>query len=295
MTGIPKSKRTGGPRTKTGIAKTSRNAIKSGVYSSLVVLPGESEDEFRKLELQFQADFQVKGVVEAAMVHELSVLAWKKMRLERLERQHFMNELARDPAGFEFASVGFVYPETAEDYLTDPEEMEGFDVEEYRSVYAHLDQLLKDQITPKLLLAFKKAHPGFFDDLVDDADRMGFGRLSLDEMCAAVCELKDQRMPLMRYLIGELWGSVRPIVWLMNHEAEILAAKEKIRDKRLLKLMQQEGVNRVHEDLARSFSRTLGELRKQQAWRRKFQVVDVTPTPDSQIDTHPLNHTLTAS
>lgn len=37
---LPKRKRSGGPRTESGKQAVSKNALKTGSYSSLVVLPG---------------------------------------------------------------------------------------------------------------------------------------------------------------------------------------------------------------------------------------------------------------
>lgn len=51
------SNRTGGPKTQEGKLSVSRNAIKTGAYSSLIILPGESEEDFRQLEEQFIKDF----------------------------------------------------------------------------------------------------------------------------------------------------------------------------------------------------------------------------------------------
>ena len=77
MAGIPKTPRSGGPRTDEGRVASSRNALKSGVYSAMVVIPGESEDDFRQMHDQFVADFFPRDIAEGAMVHDLAVLTWK--------------------------------------------------------------------------------------------------------------------------------------------------------------------------------------------------------------------------
>ena len=50
-----------------------------------------------------------------------------------------------------------------------------------------------------------------------------------------------------------------------------------MRELRLLKFMQLEGVKRAQDDLARAFYRILSELRKQIEWRQKNSPIDVTP------------------
>jgi len=82
---LPRRKRSGGPQTEEGKKATSRNALKTGAYSSLIILPGESEDDFRALEEQFISDFSPRDIAEAAMVRNLAVITWKKLRVEKLE------------------------------------------------------------------------------------------------------------------------------------------------------------------------------------------------------------------
>ena len=81
----PNTKRSGGPRTAAGVAITAGNALKSGAYSKQVVLPGEDAQQFEELKVQLVRDFDPVGVAEAAMVHDLAVLTWKKLRVDRVE------------------------------------------------------------------------------------------------------------------------------------------------------------------------------------------------------------------
>ena len=68
-----------------GIVSSSGNALSSGAYSKQVVLPDEDAAAFGKLEAQLVQDFDPIGMTEAAMVHDLAVLTWKKLRLDRIE------------------------------------------------------------------------------------------------------------------------------------------------------------------------------------------------------------------
>ncbi|MBL8223542.1 MAG: hypothetical protein JNL62_30200, partial [Bryobacterales bacterium] len=43
------SQKSTGPRTPEGKQRSSENAVKHGIYTSSIVLPGESAEEFRKL------------------------------------------------------------------------------------------------------------------------------------------------------------------------------------------------------------------------------------------------------
>ena len=57
----------------------------------------------------------------------------------------------------------------------------------------------------------------------------------------------------------------------------IKTAVTDLKERRLLELMKNQGVMRVHDDLSRAFYRTLSELRRQQTWRQKIGAIDVTP------------------
>ena len=49
MAGIPKTKRSGGPRSSQGKEAAAKNSFKTGGYSSLVVLATESREDFLTL------------------------------------------------------------------------------------------------------------------------------------------------------------------------------------------------------------------------------------------------------
>ncbi len=53
MVGIPKRKRSGGPKTEAGKLAASGNSIKTGAYSSIVTIPGESQEGFQSLYEEF--------------------------------------------------------------------------------------------------------------------------------------------------------------------------------------------------------------------------------------------------
>jgi radical SAM superfamily enzyme YgiQ (UPF0313 family) len=90
---IPKSKRSGGPKTAEGKLAVANNALKTGSYSLKTILPGESEEDLKQLQDQFIKDFLPKNVAESMIVHELSNLTWKLLRLTKLEDAHFLRAI----------------------------------------------------------------------------------------------------------------------------------------------------------------------------------------------------------
>ena len=114
---IPKSKRSGGPKTSSGRLNASKNALKTGAYSSMIVLPGESEEDFEKLHEQFMNDFIPSDVAESAMVYELAGLTWKKLRIEKLEHAAFIRSINLNITIKDMASEGIEIDKYHEKYL----------------------------------------------------------------------------------------------------------------------------------------------------------------------------------
>ncbi len=82
-----------GPRTPIGKSIVSKNAIKSGVYSSSVLLPNESQADYEHLKNLFWADLKPCDLIEETLVNDLVQLAWKKRRLDRFEQTAMLGQL----------------------------------------------------------------------------------------------------------------------------------------------------------------------------------------------------------
>jgi hypothetical protein len=75
-----------GPRTSQGKERSKRNALKHGVFSKQVVLPGESGTEFRALLGGLRDYFQPEGTPEDMLVEKLAVQFWRHRRSLLAER-----------------------------------------------------------------------------------------------------------------------------------------------------------------------------------------------------------------
>jgi hypothetical protein len=121
MVGIPKRKRSGGPRSEEGKSLASANAIKTGAYSSMVVLPNENEQDFLDLQDRFVLDFMPQDIAELSMVHELAAILWKKLRLEKLEKSAFLAVLNKPCTDLDLYMTGLRIPEHYNTYLANLE------------------------------------------------------------------------------------------------------------------------------------------------------------------------------
>jgi len=278
MATLPKIRRSGGPKTREGKLASSRNAIKTGAYAVQALLPGESEQEFRELEQLFIDDFAPSGISEAALVHSLTVIIWKKLRLEKLESRHIHDLLDRFPKSSELSSVGFEeYPSSAGEWINHPEKIPSLNLDQSQRGYWTLKALKKSHFDEDEMQAFKKDLPAIFKRLQDLLSSLGIKDLSILGMVgtryhhgAETRPIEDMTDKLMERLQGEIWA--------IQNQEQLLKVRQQIRDKRLVEFLNLNRSQRVSDDLDRAYFKTLDELRKQKEWRRRQEVVDVKAT-----------------
>jgi hypothetical protein len=275
MATLPKIRRSGGPKTPEGKSASSRNAMKTGAYAVQALLPGESEQEFRELEQLFVEDFAPVGISEAALVHSLTVIIWKKLRLEKLESRHIHDLLDRFPRYSELSTVGFDdYPQVAKEWINHPEKISSLNLEQVQSGYWALKSLNKSRFDEDEMETFKKDLPAIFKRLQDSLSDLGVKDLSILGMVgtryhhgAETRPIEDMTDKLIEQLQGEIWA--------IQNQEQLLKVRQQIRDKRLVDFLNLNCSQRVSDDLDRAYFKTLNELRKQKEWRRRQEVVDV--------------------
>lgn len=278
MATLPKTyrkARSGGPKTVEGKLASSRNAIKTGAYAVQALLPGESEQEFRELEQLFMDEFAPVGISERASVHSLTMIVWKKLRLEKLESRYIHDLLNRFPKNSEFSAVGFDdYPQTAKDWVNHPELISSLNLDQVQGGYWALMALKKCRFDLDEMQSFKKDSPAIFKRLQDLLTTLGVKDLTIPAMVgtryhhgAETRPIEDMTDKLMEQLQGEIWA--------IQNQERLLKARQQIRDKRLVEYLNLNRSQRVADDLDRSYFKTLDELRRQIEWRKKQEVIDI--------------------
>ncbi len=74
-----------GPKTPKGKAAIRHNALKHGLLSQEVLLPGEDEAAFKELGESLRAELQPVGVLENMLVDKIIAAYWRLRRLGRVE------------------------------------------------------------------------------------------------------------------------------------------------------------------------------------------------------------------
>jgi len=70
----------GGPRTELGKQRASRNAIKFGMFSKVILLKGESRTEYNRLLARLWEAWQPQGAHEELEVEKMATTTWRQRR-----------------------------------------------------------------------------------------------------------------------------------------------------------------------------------------------------------------------
>ena len=82
-----------GPKTPDGKAAVRLNALRHGLLSQEILLPGEDEEALRELTEGMRAELQPVGELEGLLVDRITYLLWRLRRLGRVEAGIFAHEL----------------------------------------------------------------------------------------------------------------------------------------------------------------------------------------------------------
>ena len=277
-----RGKRSGGPQTSEGKLASSQNSLKLGVYSRKITLINESDDEFNQLLEQFMVDFAPQDIAESVMVRDLAIITWKRLRLEGLEQSSLVMALNEPIKAEEYWRNGIKVESDriwAIDYLDGLTEGE---VEYYERARKEAQSWWDSYRGDQDILSMPVNYPTLFEVVVDRARVFGLD-VSSDPDSEEVrsLDLDSRKYGYDRYSDYVVCGLIREdreLNWVEENSAQIELAAIKAREERLLEVMQSPMKPRVHEDLSRSFFKTLSELRRHQQWRRKMSIVDITPS-----------------
>ena len=246
------------------------------MYSVQAILPGEDPAQLHELEQLFIEDFSPQGVAEAALVHSLVLIAWKKLRLERLEYRHVRDMLNQKPTFLEIENTSVKnYPDGVGDYLLDTKLIESCDGELAKEYLRYCNILKECGWTEADLMRLKKeSHKTFtrlYELMLVECD---YSEITIFDMSTIRYSFTHPRQPIEN-VIDALIGEAQAAIWVFQNKEKLLQAHQQIRDKRLISALQFESSQRAADELDRSFFKTLAELRKQQDWRARHDYIDI--------------------
>ena len=89
------AKKSTGPRTPEGKARSSRNALRHGLLAQDSVIPGEDPAEFDRHLILFENTYVPKNYIEREIVRQIADAAWRMQRLSRIETTAITVAMAR--------------------------------------------------------------------------------------------------------------------------------------------------------------------------------------------------------
>ena len=84
------AKKSTGPKTPEGKAKSSMNALRHGLRSQKAVLPSENQEDFNQVHAGLQDLYQPQTVAEQDLVEQAVLSKWKLVRAEKLETDCYL-------------------------------------------------------------------------------------------------------------------------------------------------------------------------------------------------------------
>jgi hypothetical protein len=215
-------------------------------------------------------------MAEIAMVRDLAVLAWKKIRLENLELRFTLARLEA-PLGYsEKLNTEYLCSERVESNLKHLSNYTTDLNNEAKSALDHAEHLRSQGASIDDLESLENSHPLIHKKLVEYIDYYEFTNPTAKNVLQYEIENDDgETESFWNYFLREVIEDLQQTIWFCDHRPEIEQELQVVKDKRLMELMQNERPSRAFDDLRRNFYRTLSELRKHQEWKRKIQVVDV--------------------
>ncbi len=262
---LSRTVRSGGPRTAAGKLLSAKNSLKTGTYSNLPVLPGESRESYLELESYLIKEFNPQTITEGMMVSDLAKNIWKKLRLDRIETNNFISALSEPIERREYEDVGFRYPRWAEGSLDEVENVESYDLGEQKTLYKIAQDWLAD---PPSQIAFDEEwarNTVLREHLHKHAVAFGLWD-PRKERIYHYCEITEyyQKDRLLTRILQAIREEIGPLVWVLEHKDEILEANQRVRDERLRMAMHRLGLGRQVDDVNRRIFKLKDELCKAQ-------------------------------
>lgn len=275
------TKKSGGSQTEEGKAVASRNSLKTGAYSSIVVLPGEDEADFHELETQFISDFSPQDIAEVAMVSQLAVTVWKKLRLERLEQSAALTALNRSFSEYDFNPYDIQLDSAMIELIPVLDSFTEDYVQAMRDMFFYVARFEVNSVSLDDVKVMALEYPALYLYVIEQGKEEGLifdkNPTPADVLKQSVVYDDGGSVNLIPFVINGTIDYARNVVRVYSRRDEIKAAVKSVKEKRLLVIMELDKPRRVHSDLDRAFYRTLSELRKHQQWRQARNIIDVTP------------------
>jgi hypothetical protein len=152
------------------------------------------------------------------------------------------------------------------------------DIQSYKRAFEYASLLnQKIVIVEKDVNLIESKHPQLLTIIQRQIENFHLINPTVPNVIKAKVFIEAGEVPFLKLCLKIFMEECSPLIWYLENSAQIEEEIQKIKDQRLLALMEAPTAARARDDLSRDFYRTLTELRKHQAWRQRQQLIDITP------------------
>ena len=263
-----------------GHQSASLNALRTGAYARSLILPGEDPAHFQELLDQFMRDFTPEDMVGQAMVHELAVLTWKKLRVERLEHEGMLHRLQKPFTVLDFPSGDPLTSMVANQVRELNDHFSGLAVT-YQTVARWLDG---PPPLGELVRQIEASQPLLLEWMLTRLRESVENFPEVTRWATEVIKLPSgEKMPFPIFALREFIRAHAALHWALCNPDLTLERIRCVQANRVLAFIERPSGRRALDDLDRAFHRTLQGLRKHQQWRREYLEIEVNPSITPQM------------
>lgn len=259
--------RSGGPTTLTGKQIAARNSYRHGAYASTALFDYENEADFRQIIDELNESFRPKDTIGRQLVKELAEHIWRKIRLTRLETSHLQlmrnGPLRADELALLDNEHGEFLPLANE--CSEVTICRGYDF--FEKIINDLEDLVRQFGVERVDAKFVKRNcPELYEVLLE---LTGDASTVVDATLNAGVFGVSRKTGWGSY-IERIRAYVDREVGRLTAYHRVIRARNMIFESRMLEFMLKNSTQRIHEDLQRSFIKTLEELRRHLDWQKNI-------------------------
>ncbi len=254
-----------GPKSAAGKLQTAGNAVKHGILSQRLVLPGEDQQDFIHLQDDLRLSLRPVGTLELILVEKIAAVIWKQKRLTTANSASIQLATRLENQNVRRLVMVGLDESISRDDLAPLNEEDRVQIAWCRDTLAECDDLSPEVLADADMDALAKKAPLIYQQLCEEA--------------------QEDETPLAEYvnsLSNELIGWFVDLRHWCNKELKQYEIRENIPP--VLQLVQEketahtgmELMNRYQGAIDNELYRAMDALRKQQDWRQK-NGVDLEP------------------
>ncbi|KXW55825.1 hypothetical protein [Ferrovum sp. PN-J185] len=277
---IPVTKRSGGPRTEAGKLKASRNSSKTGIYSSSVIIQGESVQDYQDFEDQIMNVYNPQDTLSEIIIKDIVNILWKKQRIQNFETG-YLNQLINRPITDEEFRINI---EKYHKYwnvsvINNLDSYLKFSKEEYTKSLNYANQLLiKRKLIPADIETLEEQFPALYYFVIKKNKNFQSIGNTPEELIAR--QIHDGYFGVINCLLQWLESfrqHVEEAFIAIDYQEMLRDSKRQIQNLRIIAIMEDSHLKRASLTLETAFSKKLAELRAHQQWidRRIHQTINM--------------------